>query len=94
MCIIRHMKRLIAIAAILTALMVPSSAMAETVTCRTEQYGGSICGVETSTSTTVEHKYETGLSSRQFYTIIGSLLTSAVVASILYKLTYRNYLLG
>ena len=88
------MKRLIAIAAILTALMVPSSAMAETVTCRTEQYGGSICGVTTSTETKVEHTYETSLSSREFYTLIFSLFGAAVVATVLYKLTYRNYLLG
>lgn len=88
------MKKLITTLLIVTALVVAPSASAETVTCRTEQYGGSICGVETSTSTTVEHRYNTGISSREFYTIIGSLFGAAIVATLLYKLTYRNYLLG
>lgn len=88
------MKKLITTLLLVTALAVVPTAKAETVTCRTEQYGGSVCGVEISTETKVEHTYNAGLSSREFYTIIASLLGAAVGATILYKLTYRNYLLG
>jgi hypothetical protein len=66
---------------------------AETVTCRSEQYGGAVCGIET--SSTVEHKVvETGAADNQIVTLLISLGAAALVASALYKLTYKSYILG
>jgi hypothetical protein len=90
----RHMKKQIVIATlVLLASALPVKA--ETVTCRSEQYGGAVCGVET--STTVEHKIteiNTGASDNQMIKILTSLAGAALVASVLYKLTYKSYILG
>jgi hypothetical protein len=87
-----HMKKHIVIATlVLLSSVLPVKA--ETVTCRSEQYGGAVCGVET--SVTVEHKVvETGASDNQMIKILTSLAGAALVASVLYKLTYKSYILG
>jgi len=88
------MKRLIAILTMVGVLTVAPTAYAETVTCTTSQYGGAVCGVSTSTETVVEHKVvETG-ASKELYMVIAAIGATALVASLLYKLTYRSYILG
>lgn len=85
------MKKLIVVATLLIASTLP--VRAETVTCRSEQYGGAVCGIET--STTVEHKVvETGASDNQMIKLLASLAISAAIATGLYKLTYKSYILG
>ena len=87
------MEKLIVIATLLFASTLPVSA--ETVeTCSSTQYGGSVCGT-TTVNTTVEHKViETGASDNQVFKMLASLAGAALVASALYKLTYKSYILG
>ncbi len=93
MCIIRYMKRLIAIATLLVVMATP--AYAETVTCTSSQYGESVCGVSTSTETVVEHQVvETGASNVQVIKLLASVAGAALVATVLYRLTYRAYIFG
>jgi hypothetical protein len=86
------MKKLIVVATLLIVSTLP--ARAETVrTCSSIYGGGEVCG-ET-TTTTVEHKVvETGANDTQMYKILTSLAGAALVATALYKLTYKSYLLG
>lgn len=89
----QNMKKLIVVATLLIASTLP--ARAETVTCRSEQYGGAVCGIET--STTIEHKItevNTGANDNQLFKILTSLAGAALVATALYKLTYKSYILG
>jgi len=88
------MKKQIVLVAILLGLSV-STVSAETVrTCSSVYGGGEVCG-ETTVNTTVEHKVvETGASDNQMIKLLLSLSGAAIVATGLYKLTYKNYFLG
>ena len=68
---------------------------AETVrTCSSVYGGGEVCG-ETTTNVTVEHKVvETAASDSQMIKLLLSIAGAAVVATALYKLTYKSYILG
>ena len=87
------MKKLIVVATLFALTVVP--AHAETVrTCSSVYGGGEVCG-ETTSNTTVEHKVvETGAGDNQMYKLILSLAGAAIVATGLYKMTYRTYFLG
>lgn len=88
------MKRLIALTAVVVALSVAPVARAETVSCSTSQYGGAVCGISTTTETRVEHKVVNTGASNELAVIIAGLGVTALVATVLYKLTYRSYILG
>lgn len=87
------MKKAIVIATTLFALTA-TSVSAETVrTCSSVYGGGEVCG-ETTTTTTVTHEVvETG-ASNDLYKLLGSFALAALVATGLYKLTYKSYILG
>ena len=87
-----HMKKLIVVATLLGASVLP--ARAETVrTCSSVYGGGEVCG-ET-TSTTVTHTVvETGAGDNQIIKLLLSIAGAALTATVLYKLTYKSYLLG
>lgn len=88
------MKKIIAVLTLVAALAVVPSAQAETVSCSTSQYGGAVCGIET-TTTTVEHKtVDAGVADWSLAQIIALTGVTALVATILYKKTYRLYLFG
>lgn len=88
------MKKQIVIA---TIMLLASTSMvsAETVrTCSSVYGGGEVCG-ETTTNTTVTHTVvETGANDAQMIKLLLSLSGAAIVATGLYKLTYKSYLLG
>lgn len=86
------MKKLIVVATLFALATFP--ARAETVrTCSSVYGGGEICG-ET-TTTVVEHKVvETGAADNEMTKILTSLAGAALVATALYKLTYKSYILG
>ncbi len=89
------MKKLVVIATILFA-SISSTGMvrAESVSCSSQQYGGVVCGASTST-VTVEHlAVETGEGDNQMIKTLGSIAMAALVATALYKLTYKSYILG
>lgn len=89
------MKKLIAIISLLTLTALPVHA--ETVrTCSSVYGGGEVCGeTSASTTTTVEHKVvATGVADNQMIKLIAGLAGAAFVATALYKLTYKSYLLG
>lgn len=87
------MKKLIVIATIFAFSAL--SVRAETVrTCSSVYGGGEVCG-ETTTNVTVEHKVvETGASDNQILKLILSVAGAAIVATGLYKMTYKIYFLG
>ncbi|KKU44799.1 MAG: hypothetical protein UX84_C0007G0023 [Microgenomates group bacterium GW2011_GWD1_47_13] len=89
----RHMKRLIALVTLLFALATPVAA--ETVrTCSSVYGGGEVCG-EATTNVTIEHKVvETGISNEQIFKMLASVAGAALLATVLYKLTYKSYILG
>lgn len=91
---IRGMNKQITALALAAALFVaaPKVLATETVECKSQSYGGSTCGVSTSTVTTID--YEAGIGDMQISTVIMILGISAVAATALYKLTYRSYILG
>lgn len=86
-----HMKKQIVIATLLT-LLSASSVSAETVrTCQSIYGGGETCGE----TTTVKHEVvETGANDNEMFTLLGSFALAALVATGLYKLTYKSYILG
>lgn len=87
------MKRLIAV---LTALFVfATPALAETVsTCSSVYGGGEVCG-ETTTNVTVEHQtVNTAANDNEILMILGSVMGAALLATALYKLTYKLYIFG
>ena len=88
------MKKQIVIATILT-LLSATSVSAETVrTCSSVYGGGEVCG-ETTTTTTVTHEVvETGANDNEMLKLLGSFALAALVATGLYKLTYKSYILG
>ncbi|GAB4026866.1 MAG: hypothetical protein Fur0011_3530 [Candidatus Microgenomates bacterium] len=71
------------------------SVSAETVrTCQVVYGGGEICG-ETTTTATVKHEVvETGAGDLELFYFVGSFAGFAVVATGLYKLTYKSYIFG
>lgn len=87
------MKKLIVIAGMLFALATPVAA--ETVkTCSTVYGGGEVCG-ETTTTVTVEHKtVNAGINDWELWQVVAGVLGIALVASVLYRLSYRWYILG
>ncbi len=87
------MKKLIVLATLIA--LSTTTVSAETVrTCSSVYGGGETCG-ETTTTTTVEHKVvETGANDNQMYKMLLSLAGAAIVATGLYKMTYKNYFLG
>jgi hypothetical protein len=83
------MKKFFVVIALLVLSVVP--ARAETVrTCSTVYGSGEVCGETTITHTVAP----TGVSDNQVLTVILGLFGAAVVSSILYKLTYKSYILG
>lgn len=89
----RAMKRLIAIAMMVLLLVAPKMVSAETVSCTSGQYGGAVCGIQT--SETVSHTVvETGSGDNQIVKLLISIAGAALVATGLYKMTYKNYFLG
>ncbi len=88
-----HMKKLIVVATLFAFSALPVSA--ETVrTCSSVYGGGETCG-ETTTTVTVEHEVvETGANDNQMFTMLLSLAGAALLATGLYKLTYKSYILG
>jgi len=88
------MKRLIALVAVMF-IVSSTPALAETVrTCTSVYGGGEVCG-ETTTTVTVEHKVvETGFGDNQVVNLLLGLAGAAAIASVLYKLTYKSYILG
>ncbi len=89
-----HMKKLIVIATLI--VLSTSTVNAETVrTCSSVYGGGETCGETTTTTTTVTHEVvETGASDNEIVKLLGSFALAALVATGLYKLTYKSYILG
>lgn len=87
------MKKLIVVTALLIASTLPASA--ETVrTCSSVYGGGEVCG-ESTINQTVEHQViATGEGDNQMIKTLGSIAIAALVATALYKLTYKSYILG
>ncbi len=86
------MKKLIVVTALLLTSVLPASA--ETVrTCSSVYGGGEVCG-ETTTTTVTHTVVETGANDNQMIKLLLSLAGSALVATGLYKLSYKNYFLG
>lgn len=87
------MKKLIVIASLILAST--GTVRAETVrTCSSVYGGGEVCG-ETTTNTTVTHTVvETGVADNQMLKMALGLVGAAVLATGLYKLTYKSYILG
>lgn len=89
------MKKIIITSLLALALvMVPSTHAEETVTCSTSQYGGAVCGVSTSTETISHEVVDTGIADWSIVQIIAFAGITAVAASLLYKASYRWYILG
>lgn len=90
-----HMIKQIVIATLLTFLSV-APASAETVrTCSSVYGGGEVCGETTTTTTTVTHEVvETGANDSEMFRLLGGFALAALVATGLYKMTYKNYFLG
>lgn len=76
--------------------LVAVPAHAETVrTCSSVYGGGEVCGETTTTTETITHEVvETGLADNQAFRILLSIAGAAALATGLYKLTYKNYILG
>lgn len=87
------MKKLI----VVTALLIASTLQvrAESVITCTNRYGvGEVCGASTSTETVEHLAVETGEGDNQMIKTLGSIALAALVATALYKLTYKSYILG
>ncbi len=90
------MKKLLATMLMVNSLwFMANTARAETVrTCSSVYGGGEVCG-ETTTTTTVTHEVvETSASSNEMFSLLGGFALAALVATGLYKLTYKSYILG
>ena len=87
------MKKLIVLVSLL--FVTAGAVRAETVkTCSTVYGGGEVCG-ETTTTVTVEHKtVNAGIMDYELWQVVAGVLGIAVLASVLYKLSYRWYILG
>lgn len=81
---------------VLVTLLVLSTAQvsAESVrTCSSVYGGGEVCG-ETTTTTVTHTVVETGAGDNQMVKLLLSIAGAALVATGLYKLTYKSYILG
>jgi putative cell wall-binding protein len=89
------MKRLITVLVALFVIVSVVPAHAETVsTCSSVYGGGEVCG-ETTTNVTVEHQtVNTAINDNQALMILASVLGAALLATALYKLTYKLYIFG
>lgn len=88
------MKKQIVIATLLT-LLSATSVSAETVrTCSSVYGGGEVCGEATTTTTVTHEVVETGANDNEMLKLLGSFALAALVATALYKLTYKSYILG
>jgi hypothetical protein len=86
------MKRLIALVTLLVISATPVSA--ETVrTCSSVYGGGEVCG-ETTVTEQKAVIVETAVDDKQVINFLMGIAGAAVVATVLYKLTYRSYILG
>lgn len=86
------MKKLIVVATLFAFSTLPVHA--ETVrTCSSVYGGGEVCG-ESTTSTVTHTVVETGAADNQILTILLGIAGAAALATGLYKLTYRSYILG
>ncbi len=89
------MKKLLVLATLLVLSTAPVSA--ETVrTCSSVYGGGEVCG-ETTTETKVTHDIvstKTGANDNQMIKLALSIAGAALTATVLYKLTYKSYILG
>lgn len=87
------MKRLITITALFVLTATP--AYAETVrTCSSVYGGGEVCG-ESTTNITVEHTIvDAGVGGTSIWQVIAMIGGAAAVATILYKISYKWYVLG
>lgn len=86
------MKRLIAFVTLLVISATPVSA--ETVrTCSSVYGGGEVCG-ETTVTEQKAVIVETAVDDKQVINFLMGIAGAAVVATVLYKLTYRSYILG
>lgn len=93
----RHMKKqMVALLIVNSLWFMAGTARAETVrTCSSIYGGGEFCGETTTTTTTVKHEVvETGANDNEMFTLLGSFALAALVATGLYKLTYKSYILG
>ena len=87
------MKKQIISLALASALILAPSVSAETVEGTTSQYGGATCGVSTSTEVVTHETVNAGIGDMQLTSVIMILGLSAIVATSLYKLSYRWYIL-
>lgn len=87
------MKKLIVLATLLV-LASATPVRAENVrTCSSVYGGGEVCG-ETTTTTVTHTVVETGAGDNQMVKLLLSIAGAALVATGLYKMTYKNYFLG
>ncbi len=87
------MKNLVTALALVITLVVAPSALAESVECTTSQYGGATCGASTSEVTVTHETVGAGIGDWELVNVIAVLGLSAIVATGLYKLSYRWYIL-
>lgn len=86
------MKKLIVVATLL--VLSTAAVRAENVrTCSSVYGGGEVCG-ETTTTTVTHTVVETGTGDNQMAKLLLSIAGAALVATGLYKLTYKSYILG
>lgn len=89
-----HMKKILATFVLLMQVSA-ASASAETVrTCQVVYGGGETCGETTTTETVTHEVVETGAGDLELLYFVGSFAAFALVATGLYKLTYKSYILG
>jgi len=88
------MKKLIVVATLIALASFAPVAKAETVTCSSEQYGGAVCGVSTSTESITHEVKATGANDSQMIKLLLSIAGAAALATGLYKMSYKNYFLG
>ena len=83
------MKKLIVAAALVGWMVLPPAVYADTVqTCENVYGGGEVCG--SSTSPVVN----TAMPSDQVAELAAGIVALAIVATVLYKISYRWYILG
>lgn len=86
------MKKLMVFATLL--VLSTSTVRAENVrTCSSVYGGGEVCG-ETTTTTVTHTVVETAIGDNQMAKLLLSIAGAAMLATGLYKLTYKSYLLG
>ena len=86
------MKRLIVVLVVLFAIATPVYAE-DIQTCSSVYGGGEVCG-ETTTSSQETTVVNTAVGDNQMIKILSGIAGAAFVATVLYKLTYKSYILG